>query len=70
MTLTLNVGTSVLCMAHPHMMPYLSVNVNKVCFGTFQSNCRDVIWPLTPDCDLDIEFGNINIVCDISSNYD
>ena len=42
-TLTLSMGTSVLCMAHPLMMPYLSENVNKVCFGTFQSNCRDVI---------------------------
>ena len=50
-------------MAHPLMMPFLSVNVDKVCFGTFQSNCRDVIWPLIPDCD-------IYSVCDIPSNYD
>ena len=50
-------------------MPYLSGNVNKVCFGTIQSNCRDVIGPLTPDCDLDLEFRHINIMCDILSNY-
>ena len=31
-------GTSVLCMAHPLMMPYLSVNIDKVCLGTFQRN--------------------------------
>ena len=54
-------------MAHPLMMPYLSVNVDKVCFDTSQGNCRDVICPLTPNCDLDIEFGNINVVCDIPS---
>ena len=51
-------------------MPYLSVTINKVCFGTFQSKYSDEILPLTPDCDLDIEFGNINIVCDIPCNYD
>ena len=49
-------------MAHPLMMPYLSGNVYKVCFGTLKSNCRDV-------CDLTLEFGHINIMCDIPSNY-
>ena len=31
------------CLVHgtPYYDPYPSVN--KVCFGTFQSNCRDVI---------------------------
>ena len=33
----------------------------------FLSNPRDRIRPLTPDCDLDLQFGNINIVCDILS---
>ena len=42
-TVTLSMGISVLYMTYPLMMPFLSVSVNKVCFGTFQSNCRDVI---------------------------
>ena len=50
-------------------MSYLSGNVNKVFFGTFQINCKDVIWPLTPDCDLDLESGHMNSMCDIPSNY-
>ena len=66
----MSMGTGVLCMAYPLIMPYLFVNVDKVCFDTFQSDCRDVIWSLTPDCDTDIEFGNINIMCDIPSNYE
>ena len=56
-------------MEHRLMMPYLSGNVNKNCFGSFQSNCREVIWPLIPDSDLDLEFGLLNIMCDIPSNY-
>ena len=43
----------------PLMMPLLSVKSNEVCFGIF----------LTTNCDLDLEFGNINIMCDILSNY-
>ena len=42
-TLTLSMGTSVFYKTHPLLVPYLSGNVNKVCFGTFQSNCRYVI---------------------------
>ena len=51
------------------MMPGLSVTFNEVCFSTFLSNCLDVFLTLTPYCDLDPEFGNINIMCDIFSNY-
>ena len=50
-------------------MPNLSGNVNKLCFGIHQSNCRDEIGPMTPDCDLDFEFRHIKIICDKPSNY-
>ena len=33
------------------------------------SNCWDIFWTLTPNCDIDLEFGHINIMCDILSNY-
>ena len=33
--MTLSVGTSVLCMAHALMMPYLSVKFNEVCLMVF-----------------------------------
>ena len=49
------------------MMPPLSLKFNEVCFGTFLSNCCDIIRTLTPNCDVDLEFGNINIICDILS---
>ena len=42
----------------------------KFALMPFKVICRDVIWPLTLDYDLDIEFGNINIVCDIPLNHD
>ena len=51
------------------MMFNVSVNFNEVCFCTFLSSDRDVFLPLTPECDLDLEFGHINIVCEIPSNY-
>ena len=51
------------------MMPRLSVKFNKVCFGTFLSYCRDIFLTLTPNCDLDLEIGNIIIMCDIQSNF-
>ena len=38
-------------------MPHLSMKFNEVC-------------TLTLNCDLDLEFGNINIMCGILSNYD
>ena len=37
-TLTLSVGTNVLC-GIPLKMPHLSVKFNEVCFGTLLSNC-------------------------------
>ena len=68
-TKTLSVGTNVLCTAYTLMMLYLCVKFNGVCNCTFLSNCQDIFGPLTPDCDLDLEFGHINIVWDIPSNY-
>ena len=53
----------------PLIMPRLSMKFNEVCFGTFLSNCWDIFCALTPNYDLDLEFGNINIICDILSNY-
>ena len=50
-------------------MPHLSVKFNEVCFGTFLSNCQEVFSTLTPNCDLYLEFGYMNIMCDIPSNY-
>ena len=53
----------------PLIMPHFSMKFNEVCFGTFLSNCRDIFGTLSPNCDLDLEFENINIMCDILSNY-
>ena len=50
-------------------MPRLSGKFDEVYFGTFLSNCGYLFSTLTPNCDLDLEFGNINIMCDIFSNY-
>ena len=33
------------------------------------SNCRENILLLTPDCGLDLECGNLTLVCDTPSNY-
>ena len=52
----------------PLKMPHLSVKFNDVCFGTFLGNCCEVFWTLTPNGDLYLEFGNINM-CGIPSNY-
>ena len=50
----------------PLTMPRLSIMFNEVCFDTF---LRDIFWTLAPNCDLGLEFGNINIMFDILSNY-
>ena len=36
--------------------------VKEICFGTFLTSC--MIRHLIPDCNLELGFGNINIICD------
>ena len=46
----------------------MPVKFDEICFSKFQV-IADMIGLSTPDCDLDLECGNLTLVCDTSSHY-
>ena len=67
-TLTLVVGTCILCSTHLFVVLYYCVTVDKIHLSCFELLWKQFVTNFSP-CDIHLGRGNLHFVCDTASHF-